>query len=177
MAKVWTSSKPATLICNAGSTGDLRKTVAEYTAEEIQAYYDMNIISYTTLISGFLDIFSCCKTYIINISSLLAVQPFANWGLYASGKAARDMLLQVIAKENKEGSVRTLSYAPGPLDNTMQKHVRETLGDPEQAKLYTDMATQGKLVSMESSAKKLVDILQKDVFVSGAHIDYFDDDI
>ena len=42
----------------------------------------------------------------------------------------------------QEKSVRTLSYAPGPLDNAMQKHVRETMGDPEQAKLYTDMATQ-----------------------------------
>ena len=37
-------------------------------------------------------------------------------------------------------SVRTLSYAPGPLDNQMQKHVRETLGDLDQKKLYTDMA-------------------------------------
>lgn len=37
---------------------------------------------------------------IVNISSLLAVQAFPNWGLYATGKAARDMLLKVITKEN-----------------------------------------------------------------------------
>lgn len=37
---------------------------------------------------------------IVNISSLLAVEPFRNWGLYATGKAARDMLLRVLAKEN-----------------------------------------------------------------------------
>jgi sepiapterin reductase len=39
------------------------------------------------------------KTVIVNISSLLAVQAFSNWGLYAAGKAARDRLLGVIALE------------------------------------------------------------------------------
>jgi sepiapterin reductase len=36
---------------------------------------------------------------IVNISSLLAVEAFPNWGLYATGKAARDMLLKVVTKE------------------------------------------------------------------------------
>ena len=36
---------------------------------------------------------------LVNISSLLAVEPFANWGLYATGKSARDMLLRIVAKE------------------------------------------------------------------------------
>lgn len=39
-------------------------------------------------------------------------------------------------------SVRTLSYAPGPLDNEMQRQVRETLGDPEQKQLYTNLANE-----------------------------------
>ncbi|EIE87800.1 hypothetical protein RO3G_12511 [Rhizopus delemar RA 99-880] len=91
------------LINNAGSTGDLSKKVEDYTMEEIQTYIDLNITSYTSLITGFIRIF---KTYasvtmtIVNISSLLAVQAFPNWGLYATGKAARDMLLKVITKEN-----------------------------------------------------------------------------
>ena len=36
---------------------------------------------------------------IVNISSLAAVQPFATWGLYCAGKAARDMTSQVLAAE------------------------------------------------------------------------------
>lgn len=36
---------------------------------------------------------------IVNISSLLAVQAFPNWGLYATGKSARDMLLKVVTVE------------------------------------------------------------------------------
>ena len=39
------------------------------------------------------------KTVVVSISSLLAVQAFPNWGLYAAGKAARDRLLGVIALE------------------------------------------------------------------------------
>ena len=39
------------------------------------------------------------NTVVISVSSLLAVQPFPNWGLYAAGKAARDRFLGVIALE------------------------------------------------------------------------------
>ncbi|KAI9319757.1 Sepiapterin reductase [Dichotomocladium elegans] len=166
----------ATLINNAGTTGDLSKRVMEYSASEIQAYLNVNVASYVALVSGFLKLLSnrpemITKT-IVNISSLLAVEPFPHWGLYATGKAARDMLLRVVAAEQE--SVRTLSYAPGPLDNEMQKRVRETLGDAVQKQLYTDMANEGKLVSMKASAAKLIDLLCKNTFTSGAHIDFFD---
>jgi len=38
--------------------------------------------------------------FLVNISSLLAVQAFPYWSLYGAGKAARDHLIQTIAKEN-----------------------------------------------------------------------------
>ncbi|KAI8097515.1 sepiapterin reductase [Halteromyces radiatus] len=170
-----------TLINNAGSTGDLSQTVAEYQPETIQSYIDMNVTSYITLVSGFLKLYQqkwaneSRSLQLVNISSLLAIQPFSHWGLYATGKAARDMLLAVIAKEYQSSSlIRTLSYAPGPLDNEMQCRVRETLGDPEQSALYNDMAKKGNLVPMEDSAGKLVSLLQNNSYSSGAHIDYFD---
>ncbi|KAL1936443.1 hypothetical protein VTP01DRAFT_577 [Rhizomucor pusillus] len=167
----------ATLINNAGSTGDLSKRVPDYNAEEIQQYCDFNIASYACLVSGFIKALRSIEAFapeltIVNISSLLAVQPFSNWALYASGKAARDMFLKVLALEEK--SVRTLSYAPGPLDNEMQRQVRETLGDPEQKQLYTNLANEGKLVTMEESARKLVMLLRSNTFESGAHVDFYD---
>lgn len=57
--------------------------------------------------SGFLRLFLPTKTPItlVNISSLLGIQPFANWGLYATGKSARDMLLGVVAKEHEPVSL------------------------------------------------------------------------
>ncbi|KAI7876248.1 NAD(P)-binding protein [Lichtheimia hyalospora FSU 10163] len=166
----------ATLVNNAGSTGDLTKKVCDYEAEEIQSYLNVNLVSYTTLVSGFLRIFLPTKTPItlVNISSLLGIQPFANWGLYATGKSARDMLLGVVAKEHEPTSVRTLSYAPGPLDNGLMKEICKTLGDPEQRKFYNDMANESKLVNMDETAQKLADLLYANNFTSGSHIDYYD---
>ena len=35
------------------------------------------------------------KIHIVNISSLAAISPIPSWGLYCSGKAARDMYFKV----------------------------------------------------------------------------------
>ncbi|KAF9428731.1 hypothetical protein BGZ94_001266 [Podila epigama] len=115
------------------------------------------------------------KTVIVSISSLLAVQAFPYWGLYAAGKAARDRFLGVMALEEKSNNVKTLNYAPGPLDNEMQADVRNTLGDPEQLQIYGDMHKNGSLVQMDDSSRKLVLLLKKDEYTTGAHIDYYDE--
>ena len=39
------------------------------------------------------------KLTIVNISSIVAVKAFPYTGLYSTGKAARDMLLQIVATE------------------------------------------------------------------------------
>ncbi|KAL0078873.1 sepiapterin reductase [Phycomyces blakesleeanus] len=174
----------AVLVNNAGTTGDLSKKIGEYTAAEIQNYVNVNIASYVTLVSGFVNLlkekpfdpdqptpFPPALT-IVNISSLLAVKAFPHWGLYATGKAARDMLLSVLAEE--ESSIRTLSYAPGPLDNEMQASVRATIGNEEQKQVYTDMANKGTLVKMKDSARKLIRLVDKADYRSGAHIDFYD---
>ncbi|OMH85455.1 Sepiapterin reductase [Zancudomyces culisetae] len=74
----------------------------------------------------------------------------------------------------KTSMIKCLSYAPGPLNNSMQKTVRETIGDDTQRQLYSQMATDEKLVDMEDSARKLMEILAKNEFDSGSHIDYYD---
>ncbi|CEP16548.1 hypothetical protein [Parasitella parasitica] len=180
LKKLWQKNKDvapitdAVLINNAGSTGDLSKKVGAYDSNEIQAYVDLNITSYISIVTGFIKLFNngSINTFIVNISSLLAVEAFPNWGLYATGKSARDMLLKVVTKE--EPCIRTLSYAPGPLDNEMQEHVRKTLGDQKQKELYTEMANKGDLVNMEDSAMKLYSLLEENKFESGAHVDYYD---
>ncbi|KAJ2848408.1 hypothetical protein IWW36_003315 [Coemansia brasiliensis] len=166
-----------TLIHCAGSIGDLSKTVGQYTADEIVQYTTVNFTSYCTLTSQFLN-FTTASTAqrisIVNISSLLAVCAFANWGLYASIKAARDQLLKVVAKENTDGRVKTLSYSPGPLDNSMQQAVRETIGDKEQQDTYAQLHRENKLVAVDTTANLLCTLLDKWEFESGAHIDIFD---
>ncbi|ORX63836.1 NAD(P)-binding protein [Basidiobolus meristosporus CBS 931.73] len=166
------------LINNAGSLGDLSTSVSEYKLDLIKEYFDFNVVSFTYLCSQFLktcdDSFTQSRT-IVNISSLLAVKAFPNWGLYAAGKAARDQLMGVIAEENRNNNTRTLSYAPGPLDNDMQRVVRETINDEEQRSIYSNMHHESKLVKMDDSAEKLCKLLFADNgFVSGSHIDYYD---
>ncbi|KAK9701383.1 hypothetical protein K7432_011746 [Basidiobolus ranarum] len=168
----------AVLINNAGSLGDLSSSVANYKLDLVKEYFDFNVVSFTYLCSQFLQV--CDETFtqtktIVNISSLLAVKAFPNWGLYAAGKAARDQLMGVIAEENRNTNTRTLSYAPGPLDNDMQRTVRETIDDPEQKSIYSTMHNESKLVKMDESADKLCKLLFADNgFASGSHIDFYD---
>uniref|UniRef100_A0A8C5L904 Sepiapterin reductase n=1 Tax=Jaculus jaculus TaxID=51337 RepID=A0A8C5L904_JACJA len=100
-------------------------------------------------------------------------EPFKGWALYCAGKAARDMMFQVLAAE--EPSVRVLSYAPGPLDTDMQQLARETSVDPELRSRLQQLKSKGELVDCGASALKLLSLLQADTFQSGAHVDFYDD--
>ncbi|KAJ2361580.1 hypothetical protein H4S01_005201, partial [Coemansia sp. RSA 2610] len=159
------ASPRLTLIHCAGTLGDLAKTIGQYGEQETTEYIATNLTSYCALTSRFLDYAQgtgASRICVVNISSLLAVRAFPNWGLYAAIKAARDQLLCVVAEESKnDARVRTLSYAPGPLDNSMQQMVRQTLGDSEQRQLYAQMHQDGKLVNLDTTAGLLCDLLGK----------------
>ncbi|NWV63404.1 SPRE reductase, partial [Malurus elegans] len=103
------------LVNNAGSLGDVSKSFLDLTdLHEINAYFSFNVGSALSLTCTALRAFGArpgCSRTVVNISSLCALQPFRSWGLYCSGKAARDMLFQVLALE--EPGIRVLSYAPG----------------------------------------------------------------
>ncbi|KAJ1852107.1 hypothetical protein H4R99_004507 [Coemansia sp. RSA 1722] len=167
------------LVNCAGTISDLSKTVAQYTASEVLSYTNVNFVSFAALTSGFLkysgQMSGVQRIAVVNISSLLAVRAFANWGLYAAIKAARDQFVQVAAAEAQDGGrTKMLNYAPGPLDNQMQAEVRAQIGDPEQRKIYDDLHRQGKLVKVEDTVRVMCDLLDKWEFDSGAHIDYYD---
>ncbi|XP_027284541.1 sepiapterin reductase isoform X2 [Cricetulus griseus] len=164
------------LINNAGTLGDISKGFLDVSdPAEVNNYWALNLTSMLCLTSGTLNAFpdspGLSKT-VVNISSLCALEPFKGWGLYCAGKAARDMLYQVLAAE--EPSVRVLSYAPGPLDTDMQQLARETSKDPELRTRLQELKSKGKLVDCGSSAQKLLTLLQKNTFQSGAHIDFYD---
>lgn len=165
------------LINNAGSLGDVSKGIVDLADPgEVNNYWALNLTSTLCLTSSVLKAFrdspGLSRT-VVNISSLCALQPFKGWALYCAGKAARDMMFQVLASE--EPGVRVLSYAPGPLDTDMQQEARETSVDPELRKNLQELKTQGRLVDCKVSAQKLLDLLQKDQFTSGAHIDFYDE--
>uniref|UniRef100_A0A8C8RZC8 Sepiapterin reductase n=1 Tax=Pelusios castaneus TaxID=367368 RepID=A0A8C8RZC8_9SAUR len=164
------------IINNAGSLGEISKSFVDFTSPaEVNSYFAFNVTSALCLTSSILKAFperpGLCKT-VVNISSLCAVKPFKSWTLYCTGKAARDMMFQILALEKPD--VRVVNYAPGPLDTEMQQLARTKSGDPEVRQQFLDMKQSGGLLDCSISAQKLVNLLLEDTFDSGAHIDFYD---
>ena len=125
---------------------------------------------------------------VVNVSSLCAIQPFNTWGVYCSGKAARNMFHSTLAseqkqqqdgKENEEAAVdqlRVLNYAPGPLDTDMQTEIRQSEGcDKDLHSYFVNSFKEGKLVDPIVSAERLLNlILEEGQFESGDHVDFYD---
>ncbi|NWW62766.1 SPRE reductase, partial [Ifrita kowaldi] len=164
------------LVNNAGSLGDISKSFLDLTdLEEINTYFSFNISSALCLTSTALRAFGArpgCSRTVVNISSLCAREPFRSWALYCAGKAAREMLFQVLALE--EPGVRVLNYAPGPLDTDMQLLARTKTGDPGMRQHFQRLQENGQLIESSVSAQKLLRLLQEDSFPSGAHVDFYD---
>ena len=59
----------------------------------------LHLFAISFLRSKFLKRFEGSSCTVINVSSLMAVESFSHFSLYCAGKAARDMMCQVLAKE------------------------------------------------------------------------------
>ncbi|XP_074051782.1 sepiapterin reductase [Macrotis lagotis] len=165
------------LIHNAGTLGDVSKNVVDFAdPTEVNDYWALNVTSTLCLTSRVLKVFPPnpeLKQTVVNISSLCALKPFKSWSLYCAGKAARDMIFRVLAQE--EPSVRVLSYAPGPLDTDMHQEARQKTKNLELRKAIINLKENQTLLDSSVSAQKLLDLLERDTFESGAHIDYYDE--
>lgn len=178
-------------INNAGSLGPLNYigSGTDVGADMIQAF-NINVAGCCYLTSEFVRRINakewlCEKFIVVNVSSLCAIQAFDSWGIYCAGKAARDMYHAVLAQEQvkKQENAATataekilvLNYAPGPLDTDMQKEIRECpTVHKETQEYFVGLKSRNELVSTEDSAMKLVKIVEKEKFTSGAHVDFFD---
>ncbi|XP_027695757.1 sepiapterin reductase-like [Vombatus ursinus] len=164
------------LVNNAGTLGDVSKNVVDFAdPAEVNGYWALNVTSTLCLTSGVLRAFPPSpglKRTVVNISSLCAMKPFKSWSLYCAGKAARNMMFRVLAEE--EPSVRVLSYAPGALDTDMHQEAREKTKDLEVRQASRKLKERQALLDCSVSAQKLLDLLLRDTFESGAHIDFFD---
>lgn len=166
----------ALIIHNAGSLGTLKYLQEMDDSTHLSSYFNLNISSVILLNAAFLRLTSSLPgkvtVKVINISSLCAVEPFKSWSLYCTAKAGRDMLFRVLAAEKP--SIRVLNYAPGPLDTDMQVHARTETQDDDIRKAFSSMKEEGKLLSCEASVGKLLQLLEKDEYKSGAHVDFYD---
>nr|XP_002740387.1 PREDICTED: sepiapterin reductase-like [Saccoglossus kowalevskii] len=170
----------AIVIHNAGSVGDVSKTLREFNEPvKLQSYFDFNVTSTICITSAFLTMFpkiDRLRRTVVNISSLCGIQPFNFHSLYCSSKAARDMLFKVLAAE--EPDIRVVSYAPGPVNTDMRHEVEVallTLGNTDMyTRLYTDLTAKGAVLTVEQTVGTLMKLLYEDSYDSGAHVDYYD---
>ncbi|XP_051268345.1 sepiapterin reductase a [Dicentrarchus labrax] len=164
------------LVNNAASLGDVSRYTKCFTdMTEVDSYLSLNVSSSLCLTAGILQAFPQrpgLQRTVINITSLCALQPFPSWVLYCTGKAAREMMFKVLAEE--EPDLRVLNYSPGPLDTAMQEAARSRTADPSIRKSFSDMFSQGQLLTCEASCTKLMKLLLEDTYTSGAHVDIYD---
>uniref|UniRef100_A0A673FV63 Sepiapterin reductase b n=1 Tax=Sinocyclocheilus rhinocerous TaxID=307959 RepID=A0A673FV63_9TELE len=140
------------------SLGDVSSFALTFTDPvEVNRYLSLNVSGALSLTAGVLQALPRrlgLRRSVVNISSLCALKPFPSWVLYCTGKAARDMMLRVLAEE--EPDVRVLSYAPGPLDTDMQLQARRSSGDLQLRRSFSSMFSEGQLLSCEESGAKLM---------------------
>jgi sepiapterin reductase len=88
------------------------------------------------------------------------------------------MFHQCIAREASSGgtntTIKSLNYAPGPLDTEMQKEIREIMPECELRNAFIKMKAEESLIQPDASALKLMNILRVNEFTNGAHIDFYD---
>ncbi|XP_059214506.1 sepiapterin reductase a [Centropristis striata] len=164
------------LVNNAATLGDVSRYFNSFTdMAEVDSYLSLNVSSSLCLTARVLQAFpqrTGLRRTVVNVTSLCALEPFCSWVLYCTGKAAREMMFRVLAKE--EPDLRVLSYSPGPLDTAMQVVARSETAHPNLRKTFSDMFAQGKLLTCEASCSKMMKLLLEDSFTSGAHIDVYD---
>ena len=111
------------IVHNSGSLGRQGTETKDLkNVDTFQHHFDSNLTSTFVLNAAYLNLTSQLKNrFIVNVSSLMAVQAQSTWAMYCTGKAARDMFFKVLAIEEEKNGVRVISYAPGPLRTEMTK--------------------------------------------------------
>lgn len=182
----------AILINNAGSLGYIGVSSHLPSPKDIQKTIDFNVTSCIWLSSYFVQYFAkrlcVSKVIVVNMSSLCGISPFKTLALYCSGKAARDMFHHTLGVEEEEqlqqqlqqqpnrSRVRVLNYAPGAIDTTMTEELEtsKTL-DSNLSQFYNKSRDEKTYVTPMETASNLLNIILKDTYKNGLHIDYWDD--
>jgi len=165
----------AFLFHNAGQLGVLKPVREQTDFKDLQRTIDMHLTSPYILSSIFLAHFvPKSKVYVINISSKAAILATPTWGTYCVPKAARNMLHAIIAAEEDEAQVKSLNWGPGIMNTSMQDELQAKGSESGTKDFLKNVIQSGKDIPTDVSAKKLMEILQKDEFKSGSHLDVYE---
>ena len=99
--------------------------------------------------------------------------------IYCAGKAARDLFHSVLAKESSADvavNVRVLNYAPGLCETAMSAELAESDRlDSELSSMYRTALSDKTMVQPKDTAEKLVEIIHRNEWENGKHIDFWDE--
>lgn len=151
-----------------GDIGDIGFTLA------LAESFAVNVAAPAMLSRAFLDAMpESASRRVVLTSSLAARRPFPSWAAYSASKAAADMLHECLAVERPD--VRVLCYAPGLMGtDTTESVSTDEATHAEVREAHAVNKPEGGFVDPDDSAEKLIDLLLKDQFKSGEHIDFYD---
>ena len=165
------------IVHNVGTMGDITKKTNEMTdINNWRNYYDLNVFGPAILNGVIMKIFNetpSAKKTVINITSLLGLQPRKSFGYYSSGKAAREIFFKVFALENPE--VNVLNYSPGPVETDMYYQVCTETSDKEVQSSFNDLLVKRAVLTCEQTVNRLLKVLENRKYKSGDHVDYYDE--
>ncbi|KEK22245.1 (S)-benzoin forming benzil reductase [Bacillus gaemokensis] len=162
------------LINNAGTLAPM-KPIEKAESELLIANVQINLIAPMILTSSFMKHTKDWKVdkRIINISSGAGQKPYFGWGAYCTTKAGVNMFTQCVATEEaeKEYPVKTIAFAPGVVDTSMQQQIRQTnKEDFTNLDRFIALKEEGQLLSPEYVAKAVVHLLETEDFDQGGII-------
>lgn len=138
------------------------KRVADSTAGEWRAAYDINFFSAIALAKAALQPLRQSKGCMIFVSSGAAANAYPTWGAYGSSKAALNHLAMTLASEEKD--ITSIAIRPGVVDTEMQRDIREkhhAAMDASDVKRFAELKSSGGLLKPEQPggvmAKLVVD--------------------
>lgn len=149
------------VIANAGVL-DPVQTIDNANIDEWKRAFDVNFFSVVNLSKLALPHLRETKGNIIGVSSGASVSATGGWGCYGSSKAALNHLMLTIAEQ--ETDVQALSVAPGVVDTSMQKDIREVHVHnmkPHSHKRFTDLYKEKKLLAPEVPATVYVNLAMR----------------
>ncbi|XP_076618615.1 sepiapterin reductase [Colletes latitarsis] len=165
------------IVHNVGSIGNISDYANDLTdVDSWRRYYDLNVFSPAILNGVIMKIFNedtNTEKTIINITSLMAIEPKKGICCYSTGKAAREMFFRVFALENPD--VDVLNYSPGPVQTDMFNELCNLVCDKETKTQFENLLTQKSVLSCEQTVNRLSSLLKDHKYKSGDHVDYYDE--
>lgn len=161
-----------TLINNAATLG-IVDTVENIGEADIQKTIALNLTAPFLLTASFIRLTQqwTCTKKIINISSGAVKNPYYGWAVYASTKAAIDMMTKIVAleQEHAKHGVKIISIHPGVIDTEMQAQIRKTDESKfKDVKRFIDLKNENKLATPADIGAKIYGVAMDDTIATGS---------